>query len=366
MNRPITMLLPSLGLSGGTAEALKLARDLKIRDVDVTVVSFWRNNQEIDFTDIRVIHLTGLIQAKFTAILSFPLVLIKCFLVLLRLKRLNGIVIATHYITVPTIFMFSRSRRFVFIQGLEWNFFSGILRKIAKLCLSQVPKFASTIFANNYLKSEFRMSKRSHNFVFPIWADKEFFGEDELPAYSHREYDVVFVLRNDKNKRPDLYYALVKELKRNTVWLKIACIAPDRELQGRFTGLVDRFIISPSREDMRELYSNSKFFIHLSDSEGFGLPPLESMGSGCIPYCRDSGGVRQYLIPEFSSLMFPRDFQTSKVVSKLLELRSDEEICTMFSNLAITKFCEGYLDSSDTRNEEISRFMQEVICRNGS
>ncbi|WP_431259098.1 glycosyltransferase [Roseateles chitinivorans] len=46
---------------------------------------------------------------------------------------------------------------------------------------------------------------------------------------------------------------------------------------------------------MRDLYARSTCFIHLSEHEGFGLPPLESMGAGCTPVCRDSGGVRAFM-----------------------------------------------------------------------
>ena len=60
--------------------------------------------------------------------------------------------------------------------------------------------------------------------------------------------------------------------------------------------------------EMKTLYARSNFFVHLSDHEGFGLPPLEAMGGGCLPLCRDSGGVRSYMLDDLlSRQLFARD-----------------------------------------------------------
>lgn len=49
-------------------------------------------------------------------------------------------------------------------------------------------------------------------------------------------------------------------------------------------------VTNPSQETIVKLYQRSKVFLKLSDSEGFCLPILEAMASGCAVMTKDMGG----------------------------------------------------------------------------
>ena len=90
--------------------------------------------------------------------------------------------------------------------------------------------------------------------------------------------------------------------------------------------------------------------------EGFGLPPLEAMGGGCIPACRDSGGVRNYMHGQFHRLLFPL---SEKVPNIVREVATCVQQGTL-PNEAVAKaaFQTGLQDSIAKRMESIRRVQQ--------
>ena len=51
------------------------------------------------------------------------------------------------------------------------------------------------------------------------------------------------------------------------------------------------FIESPSDNELLFLYQNALTTLYLSDSEGYGLPPLEALAAGCLPITRMLTGI---------------------------------------------------------------------------
>ena len=56
---------------------------------------------------------------------------------------------------------------------------------------------------------------------------------------------------------------------------------------------------------MAEFYGRCDLFVFSSRGEGFGLPALEAMAVGCPVVTTDSGGVRQFAVPDQNCLMTP-------------------------------------------------------------
>lgn len=76
-------------------------------------------------------------------------------------------------------------------------------------------------------------------------------------------------------------------------------------------------IIPKTNEDISNFYNSCNIFIFGSFEEGFGLPPLEAMASGCVILSSDCGGVRTFL-DETNSFLF--DSGDSNQLEKKLDL----------------------------------------------
>jgi len=51
-----------------------------------------------------------------------------------------------------------------------------------------------------------------------------------------------------------------------------------------------------SEEEKYELYARSRFYLALSRSEGFGIPPIEAMALGVVPIYLDAHGYKENLV----------------------------------------------------------------------
>lgn len=284
------IVVPSLKISGGNIEAIRLCKDLIEAGGAAQILCMWQTQQPLP-SATPVQHLIPTSSSAGRAIFDFPRLLV-------RFRRwfkhaapgATGVVF-THYATLPLSVFVPRQRRCYFVQDLEWHFVgSSLASRILRAIILSCYRRGRVLSANAYLTSALRELGVSVAAEVPIWADAAFLS----PGAQTRDIDYVMVLRTGAHKRLDLYRSFIAHA-RSHPGVRIAAISPDDELVATVRGDVDVTLLRPSLAQMRELYSRSKCFVHLSEHEGFGLPPLEAMGAGCVPLCRDSGGVRAFM-----------------------------------------------------------------------
>lgn len=79
-----------------------------------------------------------------------------------------------------------------------------------------------------------------------------------------------------------------------------------------------------TQKELANLFNQHKYFLTLNPTEGFGLPPLEAMASGCAVIGFDSMGGRDYLEPDKNAYVVDYgDFERLAGYLRRIELNPD-------------------------------------------
>jgi glycosyltransferase involved in cell wall biosynthesis len=356
----VLFVLPSLRMGGGTLEAIRLASELRERGVDSRILSLWKHPNSVQTRDISgisrvpVLSLSELPPRKLRAPFDLVFLMLKfhSFLKMMETQSVNNkiTVVLTHYSTLALSWSVSPPRRYCFIQGEEWKVFPhGLRRWFLRRFIVAACRRCRVITANTYLTESMSRAKVVPFAEARIWAAPDFRAQ---PAEEDRPIDVVVVLRRGYHKRLDLYQGLLREARREG--LKSAAIACDDDIASQVARLVDVCLLRPSKEEMRSVYQRSKTFILLSETEGFGLPPLEAMGAGCVPICRDSGGVRCYMTGSLAANLIPLQAPLKTTIERLRVLLADPMLLDRLSLDARQIFLTGARQASEERERALT------------
>jgi glycosyltransferase involved in cell wall biosynthesis len=306
-----------LKISGGQRELINLGEQFTAHGLDARLICMWSSPHPIA-SSLPVHSLSTWTPRARLAAVQAPFIAARFHRFAHRFANVSYVF--THYATLPLALSVPAAKRFFFVQDLEWKFVGKPLEHVLRRFILFFYRRGRIISANSYLTNALRDHGIRVDFEAPIWADRAF--ATEVP--SPRDFDFVMVIRKGKHKRLDLYLGFI-ELARVLPDLRLAVISTEEELIDLVRDKVALAIVRPSLDEMRRIYARSKCFVHLSDHEGFGLPPLEAMGAGCIPVCRDSGGVRTFMHHLPQDLLLPAATPLQEIFDRALELSRDSQ-----------------------------------------
>lgn len=340
------LVVPSMKVSGGIRETLRLGGQLAAQGAAVAVVALWRAENPV--TTTLPVHLLSRWQAMPSRVLAqWPFLALRFARWMAHPALSEGSrFLFTHYTTLPLSVFVPRGRRYFFVQDLEWKFvrnrlLSALLRRVILFLYRR----GNLVSANAYLTGSLQQLGLTPVLEAPIWADAAYLTDEECP----RDIDFVMMLRKGAHKRLQDYHSFISLARQcSSERLKVAVVSPDDDLIAAVRDLVDVCLLRPSLAQMRTLYQRTKCFVHLSEHEGFGLPPLEAMGAGCIPLCRDSGGVRAFMLDELSALLMSPEAGVTDIFQRGCMLLADETQLSRYSRAARNVFRRGALASADT------------------
>jgi GT2 family glycosyltransferase len=121
------------------------------------------------------------------------------------------------------------------------------------------------------------------------------------------------------------------------------------------TGL--RYVTSPTDEEVSRLFNEATVFVQTSTHEGFCLPPLEAMATGCAVVCTDAHGNRDFCEDGRNCLMPEQDVKSvSDAVHRLI---ADQALRDQLGHAGINTAADY---SWPRRIEALERFLDEVAA----
>ena len=245
--------------------------------------------------------------------------------------------------------------RICFNQDMEWLFVpKGWRRFLLKRAILLTNRRSTVITTNSFVTDSYCAEGVQPFGQAAIWAEPRWLTP---VASDHRDIDVLMLLRSSGIKRLDLYLEALRLFRIGTA-LRVAVITPDTSVAAKIEGGAAQIYLRPSDDEMQTLFGRSRTFLLLSDVEGFGLPPLEAMGSGCVPVCRDSGGVRCYMRGEFTELLFGLDVPIERIVGFIADRLQRGSLPS--AEAARQAFVAG-LQSSQVSRADCIRRLQDLI-----
>jgi GT2 family glycosyltransferase len=142
-------------------------------------------------------------------------------------------------------------------------------------------------------------------------------------------------------------------------WRALPEPRPELCLFGIEPGLAEdpsiRYVVSPSDEQVNELFNRATAFVQTSVHEGFALPPLEAMATGAAVVCTDAHGNRDFCADGENCLMCAPE--VADVSAALARVLADPSLRARLGQAGV-RTAQAYAWS--VRIDQLERFLTEL------
>lgn len=276
-----------------------------------------------------------------------------------KINNIDGLIVSTNFrlavICYLVLLLKSKSDRLIFlIQGLDSislinltksNFLHKLINKIFYVMSKNI--VVKRIFVSNYLANKYNKK----GVIIPNYVSELFFNHSRELFSKDRIY-IGNVTTSALNKGFDFFLECCNQIKKDSdqigQHIKFICATQDKNLR-EFNLSEEIEFISPKNEiEMRSFYSRCDVLLSCSVSEGFNLPVLEAMASGCIVISTDDGAVND-LITSGVNGYIETERNASHISLKLLKLLDDKNLMKNISReakLTAKKYSKVAFDNS--------------------
>jgi glycosyltransferase involved in cell wall biosynthesis len=150
--------------------------------------------------------------------------------------------------------------------------------------------------------------RKEDNLILGIWRNVWFKGSDDMLK--------LFSILHKKD--PSLKFLVIGR--------------PDKKLIKKYDlEKCLNIVESPNDEQLAKIYSSASIYVSTSYIEGFGLPALEAMACGTPPVMFDSGGIYEYAINGYNSIII-KNRNIELMAEKILELLKNQTLYNEIRN----------------------------------
>lgn len=230
----------------------------------------------------------------------------------------TDILVATFWPTAIVALFLPAPQKYYFIQNWERNFYSNpILKKLVLLTLY----FPFKKITFKTLKAKLKKLGLHQSMYLILNAVDSIFSPSKVRK---RRKDskikiISVVTKYTKYKGVGKLEKIIKKLKEDKgqeYEFTLVSTEP-RPPSNNF----DSFVSNPSQNRLVKLYQESDVFLHTSLIEGFPLPPLEAMASGCPVIATNSAGINEYAENCFNAIIVndPDEIWRQNIIKKVCE-----------------------------------------------
>lgn len=241
----------------------------------------------------------------------------------------GDILIATAWQTVEESknFTSAKGKKFYLIQHYEtWSGDSKVVDETYK------NKEYTKIVISNWLKEIIEKVSGEKNIALIPNGRDLFLSEYKGDGFA-RKYDIGMLYSTVKFKRSDVGLEALKIIIQKFPEIKIILFGseyPNETLPSKNFTIFRR----PPQEEIPNLYQSTRIWISSSDSEGFCLPALEAICSGCAVVSTNSGGVVDIIENGKSGLIVdPGD--PKKLADAILKVLNDKNLEIQLQNAGL-------------------------------
>lgn len=154
----------------------------------------------------------------------------------------------------------------------------------------------------------------------------------ERPILERNRLSITFQYRSASCKGCEYSIEIIKKLKETYPNIEVNVIS--NEKRPNTLPQYCNYFYNASQSQVNEINNWSRVFLCTSLSEGFGLPGLEAMASGCCLVTYDFLGSREYAVDGYNSLVTSVK-DVSNTVSNIIRIFNDDNLAKMISANAI-------------------------------
>nr|WP_315198954.1 glycosyltransferase family 4 protein [uncultured Flavobacterium sp.] len=352
-NKKIHFIIEEFNSSGGLKIVTSIANALSTNGFIVDVIVFNNVNPSFYALD-SAITVKNISKSKSKFKITSAINSIN------EIKNVEGLVVSTNFrlavLCYLVLWLHNKSKKLTFlIQGLDSislidltqsNRFYKAINKFFYVISKNIK--VKRIFVSNYIATKYQ----KEGVVIPNYVNDIFFKNNKDLLFGKKEITIGVVSTSALNKGFDFFLECNSKIREalfnNEYEVKFICATQDRKLVSSISLEDVEFVFPKNETEMSSFYSRCDVLLSCSISEGFNLPVLEAMASGCIVISTDDGAVNDLITNDINGYVLDKR-DAYLFSSKLFELLKDEDKINNVSKearLRAAKFSKVFFDES--------------------
>lgn len=151
-----------------------------------------------------------------------------------------------------------------------------------------------------------------------------------------KEYELVYIYREAPWKRSDSFIHIINLLDRMLKYkINVLLINFNIKLTTKYKHISFNYLPWLEPYELNKQFSKCKIILSTSKNEGFGMPFLEAMRSGCISITPEKGGTSEFVINNFTGFTYNdknyKEFIAKKIIN-IIDNYNEENIKKIIDN----------------------------------